>query len=596
MFAFELTFLTGRYVATAYNDRMAGEWPPHPARVFSALVATHYTDSDPSSLEREALQWLERQGPPEICAGGAAPRDVVTVFVPVNDPTVLGAFDAPRERVESARANLDAARGELLAVMGAKASKKELEAAQKAVGRAEKELDKAEKSFREHLDKAVAVQQKSAASELKTANTLLPERRGRQARTFPSLTPEDPVVVFRWPEAQPSVEVRDSLARLSARVVRIGHSSTFVRLRVCDSAAPASWEPDDLGTHRFRVPLVGQMARLEAQFQLHRETQPRVLPALFQGYRRRLAPTGPELPRSVFEEDWLVLTLTGGLRRQLPILATAAVAEAVRGGLQRHAGAPIPQVLSGHQPDGNPSQQPHLAIVPLPAVGHRHADGHLLGVGLVLPRATSRDDRTTVYRALDAWERSARSKDEPEDCPVLRLVLGAAGEWWLRRLEGDSPLAGLRAATWCAGEKGEHTWVSVSPIALDRNPGDLTARDPRKAAAAFAEAEATIAAGCERIGLPRPQRVWATPSALVAGSEKAKRFAPFPRQSGKPQRVLVHATLRFGEPVVGPVLLGAGRYRGLGLFRPFPATIVDPEEGAEVASPTRQPSPVEGDA
>jgi CRISPR-associated protein Csb2 len=31
----------------------------------------------------------------------------------------------------------------------------------------------------------------------------------------------------------------------------------------------------------------------------------------------------------------------------------------------------------------------------------------------------------------------------------------------------------------------------------------------------------------------------------------------------------VHAYLEFDEPVVGPILLGAGRYRGYGLCRPL---------------------------
>ena len=42
MLALEIEFLTGRYRATNFRERYAVEWPPHPARVFSALVATHY--------------------------------------------------------------------------------------------------------------------------------------------------------------------------------------------------------------------------------------------------------------------------------------------------------------------------------------------------------------------------------------------------------------------------------------------------------------------------------------------------------------------------------------------------------------------------
>ncbi len=32
-------YLTGRSVATDFADRQAAEWPPHPDRVFQALVA-----------------------------------------------------------------------------------------------------------------------------------------------------------------------------------------------------------------------------------------------------------------------------------------------------------------------------------------------------------------------------------------------------------------------------------------------------------------------------------------------------------------------------------------------------------------------------
>ena len=42
MLAIEFELLTGRYAATAHNDRSRAEWPPHPARIFSALVAAHY--------------------------------------------------------------------------------------------------------------------------------------------------------------------------------------------------------------------------------------------------------------------------------------------------------------------------------------------------------------------------------------------------------------------------------------------------------------------------------------------------------------------------------------------------------------------------
>ena len=103
MLAIEVSFLTGRYVATAYNTRTEGEWPPHPARLFSALVATHFADGSSaaeSTGERDALEWLEGQGAPDIAASQASRRDVATVFVPVND---VASTDVDREVTGRAR-------------------------------------------------------------------------------------------------------------------------------------------------------------------------------------------------------------------------------------------------------------------------------------------------------------------------------------------------------------------------------------------------------------------------------------------------------------------------------------------------------------
>ncbi|HWU87141.1 MAG TPA: type I-U CRISPR-associated protein Csb2, partial [Kofleriaceae bacterium] len=108
MLALTIELLSGRYVATAYNDRDRVEWPPHPARVFSALVST-WADEDPRGPDGEAelaaLEWLEQQSPPEILASPiaqAGARSVVTVFVPVNDVGVIAAPD--REKLDAAQA------------------------------------------------------------------------------------------------------------------------------------------------------------------------------------------------------------------------------------------------------------------------------------------------------------------------------------------------------------------------------------------------------------------------------------------------------------------------------------------------------------
>src|SRR5260370_31355857 len=84
MFALAIELLMGRMVATSFSDRNQSEWPPHPARLFSALVSAHH-ECGSITEEREALLWLERQPPPSLCASAADERTTATVFVPVND-------------------------------------------------------------------------------------------------------------------------------------------------------------------------------------------------------------------------------------------------------------------------------------------------------------------------------------------------------------------------------------------------------------------------------------------------------------------------------------------------------------------------------
>lgn len=559
MLALEVALLTGRYVATAVDDRNRAEWPPHPARLFSALVAAYFEALDPSADERAALEWLEQQGPPEITAPEAAAREVVTVFVPVNDTSVVGSLDDEMLLVREARAELDATRAK----------------GGKPLAAAEKKLAKAESRFLEAVRKALAPVPagKEGKEGPARAASILPERRIRQPRTFPSSAPADldpapPRIVFAWPSATPTPEQGAALDALAARVTRLGHSSSLVAVRLRDDRPEATWIPDDTGRGHagdeavLRVVGPGQLAALCAAFERQADTPGRVMPASFQRYVRPRAAGAASAPAPLFGDEWIVLRRVAGPR--LPSVRAVDVARTVRKAMMAAYGPGAPEILSGHRASGGPSERPHLAYVPLPFVGSEHADGAILGVALVLPRDAARDERLAVYRALDAWERQAREGDE--ETPTLPVHLGRAGELALARLEEQASPSTLRPATWCAEAT---SWASATPVALDRNPGELGARDPQKEAAAYAEAAATLAVACERIGLPRPARVTVVPAAPLAGADKARRFPPF--LAGKPpvQRVLVHATLTFDAPVRGPILLGAGRYFGLGLFRPL---------------------------
>lgn len=74
--AIEIHLMGGTYEA-ALDD--GPEWPPHPGRLFSALVA----QAKPGSADDTALTWLEEQTPPVVLASVAEPS-TMRAFVPTN--------------------------------------------------------------------------------------------------------------------------------------------------------------------------------------------------------------------------------------------------------------------------------------------------------------------------------------------------------------------------------------------------------------------------------------------------------------------------------------------------------------------------------
>jgi len=273
--------------------------------------------------------------------------------------------------------------------------------------------------------------------------------------------------------------------------------------------------------------------------------------------------TSTEPTRPVLSDDWIVFRRVGGPR--LPITRAVDVAAAMRGALLSWADDPPPEVLTGHRPDGSPLSRPHVAFAALPFVGHEHADGSLLGVAVILPREVDELERRALLRAIGAWEDTRRLEDE--ESPVLELKLGRAGVVELERVAwGLPPLANQRSTTWC---RPSRFWISVTPVALDQNPGHLYSHDHDRADEAYHRAAETVARSCTHVGLPLPSTVTVIPSVTLAGTVKARDFPPYPPSDRRTRRVKVHAVLEFDELVAGPVLLGAGRYYGLGLFRPL---------------------------
>lgn len=206
---------------------------------------------------------------------------------------------------------------------------------------------------------------------------------------------------------------------------------------------------------------------------------------------------------------------------------------------------------------------PHVAFLPLPYVGFEHADGRLLGVAISVPDLVSDAGRRALYRAVGKWEQVAEQE-------VLGVTLGVGGIIRMRRQRSLATLASLRPSGWC---RASCRWVSATPIALPRHPGRLVGGTAAARARAWTLAESAVAAACGHVGLSDPLSVQVSLSPYLAGARRATRFPAFSQQGpgGKAvRRQLVHASITFERPVAGPLMLGTGRFFGLGLMRPAP--------------------------
>ena len=525
MLAIEVEFLTGRYVASAHDDRQGHEWPPHPARLFSAIVAEWGNAEAPDLAERCILEALEGFEPPVLHASDAAERSVVTHYVPVNDPTVIGGGpDARAKRIDEEFAVL----GDASTTPGQRV--------------------RAERAIKKLRDVTSVVNGRPNLS------SPLPSERNHQARFYPSVTPADPVVTYTWPDAELDPDSIRTLDGLLDRVTRLGHSSSLVTCRLTDTPVAPSHVPDTNGPMALRTVSVGQLRALETEYARHEGSRPRSLPASVTRYSPVADATpgmGSVLVPSTAGE--LVVFEIGrgreGPRRRPGPQHIVGLTTALRDALMVHCEQPVPEIISGHREDGAVTTRPHVAFLALPDVGREHAHGNVLGVGVLLPKDVDPSERRTVLAAIGKWE-----SQHPDQQP---LTIAGGHRWLVSRLAHRAQLAGLRKQTWLGPST---TWASATPVALPWRRG----RSRR--VSEWDLADEWVVKACEHVGLPEPAEVAVSLTPALTGTLPASRYPTF-RQGGTARR-LVHVTLVFDTPVGGPFVLGSGRFRGLGLMRP----------------------------
>lgn len=524
MLAVGIRYLNGFSAAAEFDNRERAEWPPHPGRVFMAMAAAYFeTGADP--IERQALEWLEAlDQAPLMKVPEAIQRAVVTHYVPVND------------KAGPSTAMLQSA----------------------------------------------------------------PLARDRQPRTFARAWLETDTAFLVWPDAKPDGRILLGLKSLCAKVTRIGHSSSLVQMWVAqpEEVGEPNWVPDeDRAVIRLRIATPGTLVDLERRYNGQalatyvalkaaaeddsdhkarkaaknrlkeefpngppRQERPRL--TITQGYARpNPSEEAVTVPGSVFDPHLIIVSLEPGDTpyRYLDLTCLLVVTQRWREALVSQSNDlpdTVREILSGHNSDGSVLQRPHLAFLPLAFVGHEHADGHLLGVGLTLPTGLSLDDRLGVRKAV------GRVRD---------LKLGRLGVWRIEPETRDSVPLALRPETWTGHPQGHTHWATVTPVVYDRHPksDDRTTFLP--------EVAGMIRQACTHVGLPEPREVVVTSVSAHFGVPPAHVFPRVRRKDGSLRRH-THVILVFERPVRGPVLLGAGRYRGYGCCRPILETIARVQE------------------
>ena len=476
MFGFRVIYLRGSVTAADIrtgNEKDRVEWPPHPDRLFCALVQAWGDLGEPESA-RLALEWIEGIGPPVIHCGDLLSSIVVPRFVPVND----------------------------------------------------------------EWDPIVRKGKRKGEPQPFITGTLI--GRDRKERRIPTATLSEETACFWWPDKNPSAEQCEALSELASAVASLGHSSCLVAVELIDSdpGLNPSWLPRPGGFESLRVPSPG---RLSVLCDAYRAEPRRLRPP--EGRWESYGPLARLDETAQGHHKELIAFRLAGDGPPLPIEATNRILTAWRRAIISRADQPIPEVISGHAPESmptgpRPSLRPHLALLPLPDVGHRFARSHIMGVAAALPGGLSDQERKACLRTLGRVE---------------ELVAGGLGVFRLERCSSDES-RGLLPETW---GKNSRVWGSVTPVVFGKYPDQLWG----------AEAVHMVRGACEIAGLPSPSEVAIAPVSWVLGVPPSNRFASLQSRPGKPKRAHAHVRLVFSQEVAGPVLVGAGRHQGYGLFR-----------------------------
>jgi CRISPR-associated protein Csb2 len=216
-------------------------------------------------------------------------------------------------------------------------------------------------------------------------------------------------------------------------------------------------------------------------------------------------------------------------------------------------------VLGRGADDADRSQR--VRFIALPSIGTRHTDASIRRIVVELPPDCPISEEDVRWALAGRALRIDRESGE-----VRAVLVPAADESMLRR--------------YIFPKSGSKRWQTVTPAALPRARGG-----GRVGGAERSVFERSLAASvCDALRhanvSARPTDIRVQREPLFERGTSAERF-----EAGRfGVARLYHVEIRFADPVVGPLIIGDGRWLGLGLMRP----LWDRTHATEIATPIEE--------
>ena len=488
--------LSVRFHDNRYNG--AGDWPPSPARVFQALVAGVARGVELAERDIAALEWLETLEAPMIAAPTVHVSHSYKIHPPNNDLDKVGG-DPKRigkiRTTKTIRPHIFDSDIPLLFVWSMDGS---------------------------------ASNERHACTICRAAEQLYQLGRGVD-------------MAWAWAELLGADEVESLLARHGGIVYQ-----------------PSTNMVDQADNNRILLcPQPGSLASLRERFVAgaSRFTWSKLGKNYQQVFTREPMPRFCKVAYNVPSKRLLLELRSADAEKyapQPPTKTTTLVADlrdkAVERLKEKHleGAGKIDRVLVGRG-STEADKAARLRILPLPSIGHDHADGEIRRVLVEIPTncPLQYDDLVTAFSGLTEVDREGE---------ILWNLIRASEYTMLKHYGIGSE-----------GTGAFRNWRTVTPAALPHTRGKRKMTGSTRTHKGSRAAD-SVTQALRHAGIRTPVtdiRVQREPFDSIG--ECAETFAVHTRFA---QESMWHVALTFSEPVSGPLVLGDGRYLGLGLMHP----------------------------